>query len=49
MLFRKRASVIIEDSYGYFTLYTKGADSTIFDRMDKSGSNFVDETTKNLS
>ena len=46
-VFRKRASIIVQDSSGYYTLYTKGADSIIFDRMDSS-SGYILETTKNL-
>lgn len=46
---RKRQSVVVKDpTNGKIFLYTKGADSVLFSLMDKSRSQKIAETEKNL-
>ena len=45
---RKRMSVILKHNQDYI-LYTKGADSIILDRTNRSACKFIPETVKNLA
>ncbi|KAL6011004.1 putative phospholipid-transporting ATPase 9 [Asimina triloba] len=46
---RKRMSVIVRDEEGQLLLLCKGADSVMFERLAKNGSEFEDQTRKHLN
>ncbi|XP_029009045.1 probable phospholipid-transporting ATPase IM isoform X2 [Betta splendens] len=46
---RKRMSVIVRDPQGHIKLYSKGADTIIFDRLDPSDEDLMYTTSEHLS
>ncbi|XP_073327919.1 phospholipid-transporting ATPase ID [Pagrus major] len=46
---RKRMSVIVRNPQGQIKLYSKGADTVIFDRLDPSSEDFMYTTSEHLS
>ncbi|TSO98511.1 putative phospholipid-transporting ATPase IM [Bagarius yarrelli] len=46
---RKRMSVIVRSPEGRLTLYCKGADTIVYERLDKSGSKLMEVTTEHLN
>ncbi|XP_069564255.1 probable phospholipid-transporting ATPase IM [Brachyistius frenatus] len=46
---RKRMSVIVRNPQGQIKLYSKGADTIIFDRLDPSSENLMHTTTEHLT
>ncbi|XP_062318632.1 probable phospholipid-transporting ATPase IM [Osmerus eperlanus] len=46
---RKRMSVIVRNTQGHIKLYTKGADTIIFDRLDSSNEDLMYTTSEHLN
>ncbi|XP_076863534.1 phospholipid-transporting ATPase ID isoform X3 [Brachyhypopomus gauderio] len=46
---RKRMSVIVRDPLGKLKLYSKGADTILFDRLDPSNEELMDTTSEHLN